>query len=122
MDRSERVMVLEPLVLILKQRTGIAMIVASILGTFLIVIGFPVEAVITSLTPIIMWIGGQKYVDAQEQSSKTVSEIAELEAAIDKIRDGVQSAQELELLVEEVIDMYEHLSSQFEEKEDDVQG
>lgn len=106
-DRSERTMILGPLALLLKQRTVIASILSASISMVMFYFGSgPIEvAVLTS--PLLLWIGGQKYLDSQEMASKASKEYYDLFKAVMELSNGVQKIEELEILFEEVLDVIE---------------
>lgn len=78
MDRSERAVIFEPLLLILKSRKGLAAIVSVITSGVLFAIGFEVEQVAMIVSPIFVYIGGQSVVDASESSKEVNTRVLEL--------------------------------------------
>lgn len=85
MDRSNRVTFLEPLLLILKQRTGIATILGIILAIVLHYLDFPKEAITEVVALVFVYVVGQKWVDAREASAPIVEFADKVNVEVDKV-------------------------------------
>lgn len=86
MDRSERTPIVEPILLILKQRTGIASVLSIVLAVSMLVYGFEINEVILVISPIFAFVAKQTFLDAGENSERVVKEVIEaLEEAKDVI-------------------------------------
>ena len=103
MNRENRTAILEPIMLILKQRTGIATVIAMIVGAFMQSQGSSVEEIAMILSPIFVYVGKQGYIDSKESSAETT--------------------QKLEEFRDDVLDTVSFLIEGFDEKsEDEVLG
>ena len=102
MNRENRTAILEPIMLILKQRTGVATVIAMIVGAFMQSQGSSVEEIAMILSPIFVYIGKQGYVDSKESSAETV--------------------QKLEEFREDVLDTVYFLTEGFEKSEEETLG
>lgn len=85
-DRSDRTAILEPIMLILKSRKGIAGIIAILVSSFMLVNGYSVAEIVAITSPIYAFIGGQSLIDASETSTKRIQELNEMR---DEILDVV---------------------------------
>lgn len=90
MDRNERKPILEPFMLILKQRTGVATLLGIILALVLYIMGFPDEVVNGVVALVFVYVGGQKWVDAKEASAPVIEFKESLEDELDKVKEVVE--------------------------------
>ena len=75
MNRENRRPILEPLILISKQRTGIATILGIILVIVLSLFDVPKDIIQYAVGFVFLYVAGQKYVDAKEASSTLMENV-----------------------------------------------
>lgn len=106
MDRKERTIILEPFMLILKQRTGIASVIAVVLAIFLYSNEFSLEAIAMTIAPIFMYIGKQTYLDSKETSSNLTKEVVDVLEVLGVLKDKEEITKtETNINIEEVTDL-----------------
>jgi len=93
MDRSSRTAILEPIMLILKQRTGVASIVAVAITIFMLYKGFSVEQVAMTVTPIFVYIGKQTVIDSKEISNTLTKEVMDVLDVLDETKKDLETPQ-----------------------------
>lgn len=82
MDRKERIPVIEPLLLILKSRKGMAMVVSIIVLILGAVYHIDKEILLMASGLVFTYIGGQTFLDSKEYAKNTQ---AELEGLLGKL-------------------------------------
>ena len=96
MDRSQRSAIIEPILLILKQRTGVATIAAIIVAAIMLYFDRSAEEISVLLVPILMYIGKQGYVDAKENGAEVVKEVVEAKEKMQQLLDLIEVFDETE--------------------------
>ena len=69
--------------LILKQRTGLATIIAMIVSAFMYAIGASPEEIGMVLSPIFVYVGKQSYLDSKEMSSGVTKQFEQLKDQVE---------------------------------------
>lgn len=88
-DYTKRIPVLEPFLLILKSRKGIAFIVSLVLLSLPLWAGISEQMAFEFAVAAWVYIGGQSYVDGKTAATKTQEEIKKVvDTAIDKKLGG----------------------------------
>lgn len=87
MDRSERTPILEPILLILKQRTGIATIASVLISFVMIYFGFDTQQILMIVSPIFVYVARQTVIDAGENGGNVVKEVVEV---VEEVKDVLE--------------------------------
>lgn len=108
MESNERTPILEPLLLILKQRTGVATVIGVIVAVVLYLMGFPSEVIQSVVALVFVYVGGQKWVDGKESATPVINFTDNYRDELDFIKDQINKTnKEVEKVTEVVAQVVE---------------